>query len=73
MSWGRVSDVDGYRIYELVGTSPVLLGTVGSNATGVLVTGLTAGKPTQFMVEAFGESIVADSSWVTVTTSRRRR
>lgn len=73
LSWRSVVGVDGYRIYEMVGTKAVLVGTVGSNATGVIATGLTAGKAIQFMVEAYNGTNVADSHWVTITTTRRRR
>ncbi len=73
LSWGRIPGVDGYRIYEMNGTTPVLLGTVSASATAVIVTGLTPGKATQLRVEAYGGSLVADSAWVTITTTRRRR
>jgi Fibronectin type III domain len=73
LSWGRISGVDGYRIYEMVGTTPVLLGTVSASATAVIASGLTPGKATQFMVEAFSGSNVTDSAWATITTTRRRR
>lgn len=66
LSWGAVSGATGYRVYQVVGTQNVLLGTV--TATSVQVTGLTAGTKTSFMVEAYNSTTTADSQVVSVTT-----
>lgn len=73
LTWGSVPGAQGYRIYILDAGQRVLLGTVGSDATGVIASGLLRGSTTQFLVEAYSGTVVADSSWVSVTTSRRRR
>lgn len=73
LTWGSVPHADGYRIYVMNGNQAVLIGSFGSDATGAIASGLTRGTSTQFIVEAFSGSVVADSSWVTVTTTRRRR
>ena len=71
LSWNTVSGAQGYRIYWLNGNQQVLLGTVGSSATGVQIVGLTPGSTAKFMVEAFNGITIADSVWVSVTTPSR--
>jgi hypothetical protein len=66
-----VTGAQGYRIYLWNGFRVVYLGAVGSSTTSVQITGLIPGSTSQFLVEAFGGGMVADSAWVSVTTPRR--
>lgn len=68
LSWTTVSGTQGYRIYEVTGGQPTLLGTVNASTTAVQVTGLTPGTSVSFEVEAFNSTSVADSNVVAVTT-----
>lgn len=67
LSWSAVSGAQGYRVFEVIGGQPVLLGSVSSTTTSVQVTGLTPGASASFEVEAFNATSVADSNVVTVT------
>jgi hypothetical protein len=67
LSWNAVSGAQGYRIYIWNGYQAVLLGTFNSATTSVQVTNLTPGTTAQFVVEAYNNTSVADSSWISVT------
>ena len=69
LSWGAVSGTQGYRIFEVVGSQKVLLGSVSASATAVNVTGLSPGTTYTFVVEAFNSTSTADSGAVSVTTT----
>ena len=71
LTWGAVTGAQGYNIYYMNGGQAVFLGAVSSRITSVRIIGLAPGSVTQFMVEAFAGSVVADSSWVSVTTPAR--
>lgn len=68
LSWGTVSGAQGYRVYWWNGFRAVLLGTFGASTTSVQITGLLRGSTSQFLVEAFGGGMVADSAWISVST-----
>src|SRR5262249_20628081 len=55
LSWGLVSQALGYRVYEVIGTQKILLGTVGATTSSYQVSGLTSGggSTVSFLVEAF--------------------
>lgn len=67
LSWTAASGAQGYRVYEVVGGQPTLLGTVSSSTTSVQVSGLTPGVSVSFEVEAYNSTSVADSNIATVT------
>jgi hypothetical protein len=67
LSWGAVTGSQGYKIFQIVGSQKVLLGSVSSSATSVNVTGLAAGSTDSFVVEAYNSTTTADSSAVSVT------
>jgi len=73
LSWNQVAGASGYRIYWWNGWRAVYLGTVGSSTTSVQISGLSAGRTAQFLVEAYGGGMVADSAWVSVTTPASAR
>lgn len=68
LAWNSVPGAEGYRIYEMLAGQQVLVGTFNAQTLSVEIVGLTPGSTTYFMVEAFLGSVVADSSWVSVTT-----
>lgn len=68
LAWNSVSGASGYRVYVMVGTQQLLLGTVGASTTAVEVTGMSPGTSYKFMVEAFNATSKADSAWVSLTT-----
>jgi hypothetical protein len=70
LSWGAVAGAQGYRIYWWNGYRAVLIGTVSASRTSVTVTGLYPGSTSQFLVQAYAGTTVANSSWVSVTTPR---
>lgn len=67
VSWEAVSGAQGYRVFQVVGTSFTLLGSVSASATSMQVSGLSAGQTYSFMVEAYSGATVADSQVVSVT------
>jgi len=71
LSWNAITGAEGYRIYLWNGFRVIYLGTVGAGATSVQITGLRPGSTPQFLVEAFGSGMVADSDWISVTTPRQ--
>lgn len=68
LSWNAVSGASGYRLYMWNGYRAVLLGTFNSATTSVNVTNLTPGTSSQFLVEAYNSTSVADSSWLSLIT-----
>jgi hypothetical protein len=68
LSWGAISGLQGYKIFEVIGSQKVLLGSVGASATSVNVIGLSPGSTYTFVVEAFNGTSTADSNAVSVTT-----
>jgi hypothetical protein len=68
LSWNYQAAAQGYRIYWWNGSRAVLLGTVNSSTTSVQITGLNPGTTNYFLVEAFNNSQVADSQWVSIAT-----
>jgi hypothetical protein len=68
LSWLPVATADGYRVYEMINGQKVLVDSLNSSVTSVLITGLTPGSTTSFLVEAFRGTVVSDSSWVSVIT-----
>ena len=68
LSWNSVVGAQGYRIYWWNGFRVIYLGSVGAAATSVRITNLAPGSTSQFLVEAYGGGMVADSTWVSVTT-----
>ena len=71
LSWGSVAGALGYRIYWWNGYQAVYLGTAGASSTSVSITGLASGTTQYFLVEAFNNTAVADSNWVSARTSSR--
>lgn len=67
LAWGAASGTQGYRVYQIIGSQTVLLGTVSATTTSVQITGLTAGSTASFKVEAYNSTTVADSPVVSVT------
>jgi hypothetical protein len=72
-SWNQVAGASGYRIYWWNGWRAVYLGTVSAATTSVQISGLPAGRTSQFLVEAYGGGMVADSPWVSITMPRTTR
>jgi hypothetical protein len=70
LSWNSVVGAQGYRIYIMIGNQQTLLGTVGASTTLAQINSLTAGGSFKFMVEAYSGNVVANSAWISVTTSR---
>jgi len=70
LTWNAVSGAQGYRVYQLLGTQRVLLGTVGPQTTQVQIYNLMRGSTARFVVEAFNASAVADSGVVSVSLPR---
>ncbi|MBW8883559.1 MAG: fibronectin type III domain-containing protein [Planctomycetia bacterium] len=71
LAWNAVTGAQGYRVYWWNGFRAVLLGTFVSSTTSVRVSGLTPGSTNQFLVEAFGDGKIADSTWVSVMMPAR--
>jgi hypothetical protein len=71
LSWNAVTGAQGYRIYWWNGFRAVLIGTVGASTTSVTVVGVLPGSTSQLLVQAFAGNAVANSQWLTITTSRR--
>jgi hypothetical protein len=67
LSWNAVTGATGYRLYMWNGYTAVLLGTFNSSTTSVNVTNLAPGGLSQFLVEAYNSTSVADSSWLSLT------
>jgi hypothetical protein len=68
LSWPAVGGVDGYRIYQVVGGTRILLGYVGNVATpSVKLVGLKPGTSVTFIVEAYKGFVFTDTS-ITFTT-----
>ena len=67
LTWNGSAGAQGYRVYEINGSQSVLITTLGSTATSVSLTGLSAGATYTFKVEAFNASAVADSQTASVT------
>jgi hypothetical protein len=70
LSWNSVVGAQGYRIYIMIGNQQTLLGTVGASTTMAQINSLTAGSSVKFMVEAYSGNVIANSAWISVTTSR---
>jgi len=68
LSWNAVTGASGYRLYMWNGYTAVLLGTFNSATTSVNVTNLTPGTISQFLVEAYNTTSVADSNWLNLIT-----
>jgi hypothetical protein len=71
LSWNAIAAAQAYRIYYWNGFRAVLLGTVGASTTKVTVVGVSPGSTTQFLVQAYSSTAVANSAWVGVTTPSR--
>jgi hypothetical protein len=69
LSWTSTAGAWGYNIYWWNGFRVVFLGSVGPSSTSVLVTGLPAGGSSQFLVQAYNGFAVANSAWVSITSS----
>jgi subtilase family serine protease len=69
LSWTASSGETGYRLYENVNGTPVLLTTYGASATSAVVSGLTAGTTYSFELVAYNSSGTAATSWVQATTA----
>jgi hypothetical protein len=67
LSWGAVSGVQGYKVFEVIGGQNVLLGSVSSTVTSANVTGLAAGSTDSFVIEAYNSTTTADSNAASVT------
>ena len=67
LSWNSVTSATGYRVYQVVGSQQVLLGSVGSSTTSVQITSLTPGTTVSFFVQAFNSSTSVSSAVVSVT------
>ncbi len=67
LSWGAVTGIQGYKVFQVVGSQKVLLGSVSSTVTSVNVTGLAAGSTDTFVIEAYSSTTTADSNAVSVT------
>jgi hypothetical protein len=68
LTWSPITPVQGYRIFTIVNSKKVLLGTLKPTATSVTLIGLKHGTPVQIMIEAFNGNVVGDSTIITVTT-----
>jgi len=64
LSWNAVSGAKGYRLYMWNGYTAVLLGSFNSATTSVNVTNLAPGTTSQFLIEAYNSTSVADSNWL---------
>jgi hypothetical protein len=69
LSWTASQGTSGYRVYEMVGSSRVLLGTLSASSLSCTVTGLTKSTKYQFQIEAYQGTAVQDSNWASVTTA----
>ena len=69
LSWTPVAGVDGYRIYERIGTIVFLVGYAGPSTTSFTLVGLTPGQTVSFLVEAYSGFVFSDSVWNDVTTT----
>ena len=67
LSWSSVSGTQGYRVFQVIGTQSILLGSLSSSATSAQVSGLLSGSTDSFKIEAYSGTVVADSRVVSVT------
>jgi hypothetical protein len=68
LNWNLVSGAGAYKVYEMNGGTPSLLGTVSAATSAVDVTGLKAGSTDSFMVEAIDSAgDVGNSNVATVS------
>jgi hypothetical protein len=68
LHWSAIAPVQGYRLFMIVGTNKVLLGTLKPNSTSLALVGLKHGTTVQLMLEVFNGNVVADSTVISVTT-----
>jgi fibronectin type 3 domain-containing protein len=72
LSWTDAGTETGYRVYRWDGSSAssaVLIATLAANTTGYQATGLLPGKTYWFYVQAFNATAIANSGWVSATTT----
>lgn len=68
LSWTDSSGATGYKVYELENGSAVLIDTLGSTATSVSVTGLSASTSYSFEVSAYNSAGAGTTAWDSATT-----
>lgn len=66
LTWNSVVGAQGYRVYQVAGNQSFLLGSLGSTATAVQITGIPAGSQVSFKIQAFNATNAADSQVVSL-------
>lgn len=67
LSWSSVTSATGYRVYQVIGSQQVLLGTVSASTTSVQISSLAAGATVSFFVQAYNSSTSVNSAVVSTT------
>ena len=69
LSWTASPGATGYQIDYLSHGQAVSLGSVGSSATSVVISGMSAGTTYQFAIVAYNSTTQAASAWTALTTT----
>lgn len=69
LSWGPSTGADGYRLYQVSGTTATLIGSYAATTTAATVGGLSAGATYTFRLDAYNAAGTASATTQVTTQS----